>query len=148
LSEVAAIVLPEGATMTVKAETWVVLSSRQLLVAQVAAALCSDAVEFDLGDWESRRVPLGEDFASLARRLAMVRDLDAAGGAEVVTSFDGAGESVLAAELALRRSEILALRVAAERMRGIVAGPEQTSGTGRLEEVIDDDLEQILGTLA
>jgi hypothetical protein len=127
--------------MTVIAESRVVLSSLQMLVAEVAVALCSDAEELDLGEWEPRRVPLGEQFGCLAHRLAAARDLENRSGAVATSALDADGQSVLAVELMLRTREISTLMVAAERMRGIVAA------TGEFGEIVAAELEHIMRAL-
>lgn len=128
--------------MEVRAESRVVLSSLQMLVAQVAVALCSDAREMDLGEWEARRVPLGGNFAGLARRLAAARDLDDRANATLTSFLDEDGQPVLAVELVLVHAESDALTVAAERMRGVIAATDEFGG------VVADELDQILGALA
>jgi hypothetical protein len=125
----------------VRSQLRVVLTSRQLLVAQVAAALCSSVEEYELGDWEPLRVPLGEGFDALARRLAAVRELEPACGAEVVSVLSDDGEPLIAVEVALPPEQVPLLRVAAERMLGILATDD------RFGELVDADLVGIVGAL-
>jgi hypothetical protein len=119
----------------------VVLTSRQLLVAQVAAALCSSVREYDLADWEPLRVGLGEGFDALARRLAAVRELAPDCGVEVVSVLSEQGEPLLAVEVSLPPEQVPLLRVAAERMLGVLATDD------RFGDVVDADLVGIVSAL-
>jgi len=128
--------------MDVVAESRVVLSSLQMLVAQVAVALCSDAEELDLGEWEPRRAPLGAEFTRLARRLDAARGLEEGAGASVADVLDDEGQPVLAVELCMQGHELNLLMVAAERMRGIVAA------TGEFGDVVAAELDVIIRAMA
>ncbi len=127
--------------MTVRPKPALVLSSRQLIVAQVAVVLCSGVREQELGGWEHYRVPLGDAFDRMARRLHAARELDDASGAMVVDLLDRDGRSILAIELPLSQDELAVLRVAVDRLRGLLAR------SGEFDGALDEDLDDVAAAL-
>jgi len=125
----------------VRPHVGVVLTSRQLLVVLVAVTLCSDATQHGLGEWESRRVPLGPEFRRLAHRLVAARDLEPTSGARLVDAVDTDGDLVVAIEISLTTAEARAVRVAVERLRGILAAG------GHFEGLLDADLDEVAQAL-
>jgi hypothetical protein len=121
----------------------VVLTSRQLLAATVAVALCSEAAIGCLGEWESERLPLGPAFTALGRRLVGARELSPASGARLgslVVEDDGCAPVAIELDLAPREARLL--QAALDRLRGLLAR------TGALGEVLDDDLDLLVASLA
>lgn len=114
-----------------------VMSSRQLLIAQVAVALCSGVLEQSLDDWEIYRVGLGEEVDALARRLGSARELNESAGASVAEALDSNGHSIVAVSLELSDDETWVLQVAVDRLRGILAR------TGEFEGELDEDLDSL-----
>lgn len=112
-----------------------VMSSRQLLVAQVAVALCSGVLEQGLDDWEEYRIALGDEVDALARRLGAARELDAGAGVCLVEALDANGRPIVAVSLELSEDEVWVLQVAVDRLRGILAR------TGEFEGALDEDLD-------
>ena len=104
-------------------------------------ALCSGITEQPLGDWEEYRIRLGVAHDSLARRLHVARELDESCGARVVDLLDSNGRPAVAVQVALSVSEVRALRVAIERLRGILAR------TGEFDGELDEDLDDVVGAL-
>jgi hypothetical protein len=127
--------------MNVRPRLGLVMTSRQLLIAQVAVALCSGITEQTLGDWEEYRIRLGVAHDGLARRLHAARELDESCGARVVDLLDSNGRPVVALRVELSAPEVRALRVAIERLRGIL------SRTGEFDGALDDDLDDVVGAL-
>jgi hypothetical protein len=118
-----------------------VVTSRQLLVAQVAVAACSSVTEQMLGQWEDHRVDLGSAYDSLARRLRAAREMDDASGARLVDLLDDEGHPMVALALELSAAESSALRVAVDRLRGILAR------TGDFDGQLDEDLDAVTEAL-
>jgi hypothetical protein len=114
-----------------------VMSSRQLLVAQVAVALCSGVIEQNLDDWEIYRVALGDEVDDLARRLCQARILDESAGASVTEAVDCNGHPIVAVSLELSEDEVWVLQVAVDRLRGILAR------TGEFDGALDEDLDRL-----
>ena len=112
-----------------------VMSSRQLLVAQVAVALCSGVLEQGLDDWEVHRVALGDEADELARRLCGARQLDERSGASLAEALDCNGRPIVAVSLVLSEDEVWVLQVAVDRLRGILAR------TGEFDGALDLDLD-------
>jgi hypothetical protein len=112
-----------------------VMSSRQLLVAQVAVALCSGVLEQGLDDWEEYRIALGDEVDALARRLGAARELEVHAGVCVVEALDESGRPIVAVSLELSEDEVWVLQVAVDRLRGILAR------TGEFEGALDEDLD-------
>ena len=127
--------------MNVRPMLGLVMTSRQLLVAQVAVALCSGITEQTLGDWEEYRIRLGVAHDGLARRLHAARELDESCSARVVDLLDANGRAVVAVEVELSVAEVRALRVAIDRLRGILAR------TGEFDGELDEDLDDVAGAL-
>jgi hypothetical protein len=127
--------------MNAQSKLGFVVTSRQLLVAQVAVAACSSVTEQTLGGWESHRVCLGGVYDGLARRLCAVRELDESSGARLADLLDGEGCPMLALTLELSDAETSALRVAIDRLRGILAR------TGEFDGQLDEDLDAVAGAL-
>jgi hypothetical protein len=111
------------------------MSSRQLLIAQVAVTLCSAVVEQSLDDWEIYRVGLGEEVDALARRLGSARQLNESAGASFAEAMDSNGHPIVAVSLDLAEDEIWVLQVAVDRLRGILAR------TGEFDGELDEDLD-------
>ncbi len=118
-----------------------VLTSRQLLVSQVAVAMCSAAMELGLGDWEDYRIALGGEQDDLARRLRAAQLLDEDAAAEVVECLDACGRPMVAVAVELSDDDVWVLQIALERLRGILAR------TGEFEGALDDDLDEIVVAL-
>ena len=127
--------------MDVQPRVALVMSSRQLLLSQVAVALCSGLDEQTLDEWEEYRINVGEEFDALAYRLGAARELAESSGAEVVPLLDENGHPIVAVELELSEDEVWVLQVALERMRGILAR------TGEFEGELDDDLDCVVVAL-
>jgi hypothetical protein len=124
-----------------RSESSLVLTSRQLLVSQVAVAMCSSVLELGLGGWENYRIALGDEQDDLARRLHAAQHLDEDSSAEVVDCLDADGRLVVAVAVELSDDDIWVLQVALERLRGILAR------TGEFEGALDDDLDDIVVAL-
>jgi hypothetical protein len=127
--------------MNVRPKLGLVMTSRQLLIAQVAVALCSGVIEQTLGGWEAYRVQLGDEHDSLARRLDGARRLDEVSGVRLIELLDVNGHPVVAVEVELSGSEARVLRVAIERLRGILAR------TGEFDGELDEDLDDVVEAL-
>ncbi len=118
-----------------------VLTSRQLLVSQLAVAMCSAVMELGLGDWEDYRIALGDEQDDLARRLRAAQQLDEDAAVELVECLDECGRPVVAVAVELSDEDIWVLQVALERLRGILAR------TGEFEGALDADLDDIVVAL-
>jgi hypothetical protein len=127
--------------MNVRPKLALVMTSRQLLIAQVAVALCSGVVEQSLGDWEDYRVQLGDAHDGLGRRLDAARRLDEVSGVRLIDLLDVNGHPVVAVEVELTSTETRGLRVAIERLRGILAR------TGEFDGELDEDLDDVAEAL-
>ena len=86
-------------------------------------------------------VPLGPEFRRLAHRLVAARDLEPSSGARLVDALDADGDLVVAIELSLTTAEARAVRVAVERLRGILAAG------GHFEGLLDADLDEVAQAL-
>jgi hypothetical protein len=118
-----------------------VLTSRQLLVSQLAVAMCSAVTELGLGEWEDYRIALGDEQDELARRLTAAQQLEKGAAAEVVDCLDACGRAVVAVAVELSDDDVWVLQVALERLRGILAR------TGEFEGALDADLDEIVVAL-
>ncbi len=125
--------------------TWsgsaLVLTSRQLLISQLAVAMCSAVMELGLGDWEDYRIALGGEQDDLARRLRAAQLLDDDAAARVVDFLGACGRPVVAVAVELSDDDVWVLQVALERLRGILAR------TGEFGGALDDDLDEIVMAL-
>ena len=125
--------------------TWsgsaLVLTSRQLLISQLAVAMCSAVMELGLGDWEDYRIALGGEQDDLALRLRAAQQLDDDAAARVVDCLDACGRPVVAVAVELSDDDVWVLQVALERLRGILAR------TGEFEGALDEDLDEIVVAL-
>ena len=142
MSDPHATVQSKGDRLNAQSKLGFVVTSRQLLVAQVAVAACSSATEQVLGEWEGHRIDLGSAYDGLARHLRGAREMDDASGARLVDLLDDEGRGMLAIELQLSYDETSALRVAIERLRGILAR------TGDFDGQLDEDLDAVAEALA
>jgi hypothetical protein len=118
-----------------------VLTSRQLLMSQLAVAMCSAVMELGLGDWEGYRIALGDEQDRLARRLQAAQQLEEDAGVCVADALDAYGRPVVAVRVELFEDDVWVLQVALERLRGILAR------TGEFEGALDDDLDDIVEAL-
>lgn len=131
---------PEGMAVSGWSGSALVLTSRQLLVSQLAVAMCSAVTELGLGAWEDYRIALGDEQDDLALRLTAAQQLDE-GAAELVECLDACGRPLVAVAVELSDDDIWVLQVALERLRGILAR------TGEFEGALDDDLDEIVVAL-
>ena len=100
-----------------------VLTSRQLLVSQLAVVMCSAVMELGLGDWEDYRIALGAEQDELARRLRAAQMLEEDAAVELVECLDACGRPVVAVAVELSDDDIWVLQVALERLRGSWRAP-------------------------
>ncbi len=122
-------------------ESSIVLTSRQLLMSQLAVAMCSAVMELGLGDWEDYRIALGDEQDQLALRLQAAQALDEEAGVCVADALDAYGRPVVAVRVELSEDDVWVLQVALERLRGILAR------TGEFEGALDGDLDEIVEAL-
>jgi hypothetical protein len=141
LSDLRASFSSEGVAVSAWSGSSLVLTSRQLLVSQVAVAMCSAVMELGLGDWEDYRIALGGEQDDLARRLRAAQQLDENAAVEVVDCLDACGRPVVAVAVELSDDDIWVLQVALERLRGILAR------TGEFEGALDGDVDEIVMAL-
>jgi hypothetical protein len=127
--------------MDVRPRLGLVMTSRQLLLAQVAVALCSGVATQTLAGWEDYRVRMGAAYDSLARRFEAARKLDESAAVRLIDLVDGDGQPVLAVEVELSGTEVRVLRVAIDRLRGILAR------TGEFDGALDEDLDDVAAAL-
>jgi hypothetical protein len=133
--------IEKGVAVSGCSQSSLVLTSRQLLVSQVAVAMCSAVLELGLGGWEDYRIALGDEQDDLAWRLHAAQQLDDDSSAEVVECLDADGHPVVAVAIEMSDDDILVFQVALERLRGILAR------TGEFEGALDDDLDDIVGAV-